>query len=112
MDETELQRLQRDALESMGHLKRLIAERIVVPDPDESTARHFRCHKLSVTAVTLTSDDTTVYSVSKDGSIVELDSIPSHRSSRASMEALMISEPPCAIPVSMIRSGFACDTTS
>ena len=66
-------RLQRDALESMGHLKRLIAERIVVPDPDESTARHFRCHKLSVTAVTLTSDDTTVYSVSKDGSIVELD---------------------------------------
>ena len=46
------------------------------------------------------------------GSIVDPASIPSHRSRRASMEALMISEPPCAIPVSMIRSGFIRQTSS
>ena len=56
----------------MGHLKRLIADRITVP-AGESSHRHHRCHKLAVTAVALTSDDRTVYSVSKDGTIVELD---------------------------------------
>ena len=66
------ERLHRDALESMGHLKRLIADQIIVPS-DQSSARHYRCHKLAVAAVALTSDDSTVYSVSKDGSIVELD---------------------------------------
>ena len=57
---------------SMGHLKRIIADKITVPS-DTSSQRHHRCHKLAVTAVALTSDDKTVYSVSKDGSIVELD---------------------------------------
>lgn len=57
---------------SMGHLKRVIADKVRVPT-EQSSRRHFRCHKLAATAIALTSDDTTVYSVSKDGSIVELD---------------------------------------
>ena len=56
----------------MGHLKRLIADRITVPKEETST-RHYRCHKLAVTAIALTADDGTVYSVSKDGGIMELD---------------------------------------
>ncbi len=56
----------------MGHLKRVIADKVSVPS-EISSKRHYRCHKLAVTAVALTSDDKTVYSVSKDGSIVELD---------------------------------------
>ena len=39
-------------------------------------------------------------------------SIASVTSSKASIEALRISEPPWAMPVSMMRSGFTAQTTS
>ena len=56
----------------MGHLKRLIADRILIPKGADAW-RHYRGHKLAVTAIALTADDSTVYSVSKDGSIMETD---------------------------------------
>jgi ribosomal RNA-processing protein 9 len=66
------EQLRNDALESMGHLKRLVADRVTVPR-EAGSSRFHRGHKLPVTAVVLTADDRTVYSVSKDGSIMELD---------------------------------------
>lgn len=73
--------LRQDALESMGHLQRLVADRLVSPEApvvseyswEEGKGRLYRGHKLPVTAVALTSNDATVFSVSKDGSIMELD---------------------------------------
>ncbi|GAB4819398.1 hypothetical protein N2152v2_006444 [Parachlorella kessleri] len=82
-------RLRLDALESMGHLQRRLAHRLVLPalpraaefDPrmggaaalDSSGVRFLRGHKLSVTALALTADDRTVYSVAKEGSILQTD---------------------------------------
>lgn len=73
--------LKQDALESMGHLRRLVADTLVfggmpaVSDYSlkDSPAKFYRGHKLSVTAVALSADDRLVYSVSKDGSIMMLD---------------------------------------
>jgi ribosomal RNA-processing protein 9 len=73
--------LKQDALESMGHFRRLVADKIVVPEAPivseynwkEGSGTMYRGHKLPVTAIALTSNDATVYSVSKDGSIMELD---------------------------------------
>lgn len=73
--------LRQDALESMGHFRRLVADTIVVPESPlvseyswkEGRGKLYRGHKLPVTAIALTRDDATVFSVSKDGSIMELD---------------------------------------
>ncbi len=73
--------LRQDALESMGHLRRVIADRVVLPEVPVVAAydrrgdggKLYRGHRLSVTAVALTRDDAKVFSVSKDGSIMELD---------------------------------------
>ena len=80
-DEAVAERLRQDALDAMGHLRRKIASRCHVPPlttPDHYDlsaigARQFRGHKLSVTAIALTSDDRTLFSVSKDGSICKFD---------------------------------------
>lgn len=75
-------RLRADALESMGHLQRKLAHRLELPelprvaDWGGATAaggRLLRGHRLSVTGVALSHDDRTVYSVSKDGSILCFD---------------------------------------
>lgn len=74
--------LKQDALESMGHLRRCIANRLVLPPTPtvkaytqaaHRTGNVYRGHKLPVTAIALTSDDRHVYSVSKSGSIMSLD---------------------------------------
>ena len=74
------ERLRQDALESLGHFQRQLAHRLELPplptvaeyqpSPD---ARFLRGHRLAVTAVALTPDDRTCYSVSKDGSILQCD---------------------------------------
>ena len=46
------------------------------------------------------------------GSITVPDSMASHMSRRANIEALKISEPPWAMPVSMMRSGLICQISS
>lgn len=73
--------LRQDALESMGYLRRVIADRVVLPevpvvaayDRREDGGKLYRGHRLPVTAIALTRDDAKVFSVSKDGSIMELD---------------------------------------
>jgi ribosomal RNA-processing protein 9 len=74
------QRLRADALEGMGHLQRKLAHRLELPDlprvsdfDARSSGRFFRGHRLAVTGVALTADDATVYSVSKDGTILQTD---------------------------------------
>ncbi|EFN55906.1 hypothetical protein CHLNCDRAFT_22742 [Chlorella variabilis] len=75
-------RLRDDALEGMGHLQRRLAHRLALPplprvaDYGGAAAcggRLLRGHRLSVTAVALTADERTVFSVSKDGAILEHD---------------------------------------
>ena len=75
-------RLRDDALEGMGHLHRRLAHRLALPplprvaDYGGAAAcggRLLRGHRLSVTAVALTADERTVFSVSKDGAILEHD---------------------------------------
>jgi ribosomal RNA-processing protein 9 len=74
-------RLKQEALDSMGHLRRKLAHRLALPPlplaSEYSAAaaggRFFRGGKLAVTATALTHDDRTVYSVSKDGCVFELD---------------------------------------
>jgi len=74
--------LKEDALESMGHLRRLVADRVKLPEApvvaeyrrsDAVYGKIYRGHRLPVTAIALTFDDRKVFSVSKDGSIMELD---------------------------------------
>lgn len=75
-------RLRLDALEGAGHLQRRLAHRIVLPPlprvgdwggPSAGGGRVLRGHRLAVTAVALTPDDRTVFSVSKDGAILQYD---------------------------------------
>ena len=80
-DEVVAERLRQDALDAMGHLRRKLAHRVVMPPlpltseytPSASAGRFFRCHTLPVTATALTADDRTIFSVSKDGSIFQID---------------------------------------
>jgi len=73
--------LKQDALESMGHFRRLIADRLRLPEAplvrdysrENSDSVFHRGHRLAVTALALSADDRRVYSVSKDGSILEFD---------------------------------------
>ncbi len=66
--------------QAQGRLQRRLAHRVRIPAPaaaagDEqpSTSSYHRGHKLSATALALTSDDRTAYTVSKDGGIVRWD---------------------------------------
>ena len=75
-------RLRLDALEGMGHLQRKLASRLALPalpavgdyaGVAAGGGRLLRGHRMSVTAVALTADDTTLYSVSKEGTILQHD---------------------------------------
>jgi ribosomal RNA-processing protein 9 len=80
-DEAVTQRLRDEALDAMGHLRRLLAARVVLPPLPPlgagggapSSGRMLRGHRLSVTAIALSHDDATVYSVSKDGAVLRHD---------------------------------------
>ncbi|BDA48673.1 U3 small nucleolar RNA-interacting protein 2 [Coccomyxa sp. Obi] len=74
--------LQQATMQSMGRLQRKIASKVRLPDlrqlssAEASTSgrgRLTRCHRLSLTALAVTSDDSTAFSVSKDGSIFQTD---------------------------------------
>lgn len=80
-DEAVTERLRQDALDAMGHLRRTLAHRVTVAplplvseyDLSATGARLLRGHRLPVTATALTTDDRTIFSVSKDGSIFQFD---------------------------------------
>lgn len=75
------ERLRQDALDALGHYRRKLAHRLVLPplpsvadySPAAIEARLFKGHRLPVTATALTHDDRTVFSVSKDGTILRHD---------------------------------------
>eukprot|EP00887_Chlorella_sp_A99_P001865 scaffold19.g1865.t1 len=91
-------RLRQEALESLGHYQRRLAHRLALPplpraeeyqrpgaaaaeaagaeaggEPTLPAPRFLRVHRLPVTAVALSPDDRTCYSVSKDGGIIRCD---------------------------------------
>ena len=78
-------RLKSEAMHRTGRVRREIAHRLVAPsldgeddeedsdDEDDRAGTVWRGHRLSVTGLALTMDDTTVYSVSKEGGIVRWD---------------------------------------
>ena len=77
-------RLKNEAMHKSGRARREVARRIVfstfgddeTETDDDETDRAglvWRGHRLSVTGMALTSDDTTAYSVSKEGTIIEWD---------------------------------------
>ncbi|KAK9828725.1 hypothetical protein WJX72_001725 [[Myrmecia] bisecta] len=73
--------LRKQAMEAMGYLQRKIADKVVVPElrpvskagQASTSGRFMRCHRSSVTALALTADDATAFSVSKDGAIFQTD---------------------------------------
>lgn len=69
------QRLRGDAMEALGQVQRNVAYSLAVPalDAEGSSGRLLKCHRHPVTAVALTSDEATAYSVSKGGFIVATD---------------------------------------
>nr|QEX51182.1 U3 snoRNP-associated protein-like YAOH isoform X1 [Cymbidium ensifolium] len=64
--------LQKDQLEASGRVRRLIASRVLKPEPDDEFKVLVK-HRLSVTAVTLAEDDHRGFSASKDGTILHWD---------------------------------------
>ncbi|RMZ55710.1 hypothetical protein APUTEX25_005751 [Auxenochlorella protothecoides] len=69
-------RLRQDAAEAMGWAQRALAARVVLPEgvPRSIPGQKLhRGHSQSVTALALTADDRTLYSVSKDGTILRHD---------------------------------------
>ena len=80
-DDAIAERLRQDALDAMGHYRRKLAHRITLPplplisefNLSTSGGRFLRGPSLPVTATALTHDETTVFAVSKDGSIFQYD---------------------------------------
>jgi ribosomal RNA-processing protein 9 len=76
-DDAVAERLRQDALDAIGHLRRRLAHRLEIPplpliedhDPSTSGVRLLRGHALSVTAIALSPDESSVFSGSKDGTI-------------------------------------------
>lgn len=74
-------RLKSEALQGLGHLHRRLAYRLSLPPSSSSSlpliptqgTRLLKGHRLPVTAIALTADDHTVYSVAKDGCILAHD---------------------------------------
>ena len=76
-------RLKNEAMHKSGRVRREIARRVAAPtfgdedeasdDDDDRAGTVWRGHRLSVTGLALTADDTTAYSVSKEGGIVRWD---------------------------------------
>lgn len=80
LDEAVARRLKQDAAEARGFGYRRLAGRVVIPADWEDSlgqslpgARLRRGHALSVTSIALTTDDRTLFSVSKDGSLLRHD---------------------------------------
>lgn len=80
-DDAVAERLRQDALDAMGHYRRKIAHRVALPELPltsefnltNSGGRFLRGPSLAVTATALTHDESTVFAVSKDGSIFQYD---------------------------------------
>lgn len=64
--------LLKDQLESTGRARRLMASRVLKPEPDDEF-RVIVKHKMSVTAVALSDDDLRGFSASKDGTVLHWD---------------------------------------
>ncbi|XP_020575119.1 U3 snoRNP-associated protein-like YAOH [Phalaenopsis equestris] len=64
--------LQKDQLEASGRIRRLIASRVLKPEPEDGFKVLVK-HRLSVTAVGLAEDDIRGFSASKDGTILHWD---------------------------------------
>ncbi|XP_059800529.1 U3 small nucleolar RNA-interacting protein 2 [Hypanus sabinus] len=64
-------RLEEDALEQKGKLKRLVAKDYLPPDTSE--IRLLRGHQLAITCLVLSPDDKHIFSASKDCSIIKWD---------------------------------------
>jgi ribosomal RNA-processing protein 9 len=71
-------------MQAAGRLQRKIARSVSIPDQSQPSTsgsgvswygagKLHRCHRLAVTAVALTADDTTAFTVSKDGTIFKWD---------------------------------------
>lgn len=69
------ERLRGDAMEALGQVQRHVAHSLAVPalDAKGNSGQLLKCHRHPVTAVALTSDEATAYSVSKGGTIVATD---------------------------------------
>jgi len=67
------QRLHREALKLRGKLKKKVAENLRQRKSSSFGTRIMRGHRLPVTCVALSADDSTAYSGSKDGSIIKWD---------------------------------------
>ena len=63
-------RLKQHAMEAAGYVQRVIADRVVAP---ATPPRLLRAHGATVTAVALTADAASAFSVAKDGSLVRTD---------------------------------------
>lgn len=80
-DDAVAEQLRQDALDAMGHYRRKIAHRLTLPplphtsefNLTNSGGRFLRGPSLAVTATALTHDESTVFAVSKDGSIFQYD---------------------------------------
>ena len=59
-------------LQAMGRYQRKLAQPLVIP-ADQPVAKCHRAHRLAPTALALTSDDTTAFTVAKDGTIFKWD---------------------------------------
>ena len=112
------ERLRQDALESLGHLQRRLAQRLVVPPLPRvadwggaaagaaaTGGRLLRGHRLSVTAVALSPDDRTLFSVSKDGAILSHDVEAGARQRFDSAAAGQGKEAATGTPADWVRRG-------
>lgn len=66
-------RLQQDVAETKGKQYRLIADKVAAALPSAGEHRFLRGHKLPVTAVALSGDDSLCFSASKDGQVFQWD---------------------------------------
>jgi len=66
-------RLQQDVAEAKGRQYRLVADKVVAALPSAGEHRFLRGHKLAVTAVALSGDDSLCFSASKDGQVYQWD---------------------------------------
>ncbi|KAK9821308.1 hypothetical protein WJX81_007831 [Elliptochloris bilobata] len=79
-DETLAEHLREQAEEAAGRLCRQLAGRIRLSSPPaegdavpRTSGQFLRCHRQSATGLALSTDDRTAFSVSKDGSVYQLD---------------------------------------
>jgi ribosomal RNA-processing protein 9 len=66
-------RLQQDVSEAKGRQYRRVADKVAAALPTAGEPRFLRGHKLAVTAVALSGDDSLCFSASKDGQVLQWD---------------------------------------